>query len=206
MSNLDFFIDRPATDDLLQGLKQALQTPANSPVVFQAYGIGGIGKTTLTEEIQKYLPEAKVIMIEVTAVGLEETRAPLTLMNKIYQNLPPLSIGWREEFPDWYKKYEQTRQLVERDDQGKTLIKTTQNLAQAFLPKPIGEAVKHSTQAVLDAPGKMEQFEGFLAKFAPTKGQSEEAQALKKLMLKPYEVLTHYAKKTGEFGGLLSPV
>ncbi len=193
MQNQDFYVARSATTNLLQGLGKALEAPAQHPVVFQAYGLGGIGKTRLVQDVTKFLPQAKVIPIEVTDTGLQELQAPLVLMNKIYQQLPPPD-GWPGDFPDWYGKYEKTRQFVEKDEQGKILIKATQNLA-AMLPKPIGEVVKHVGQAVLDAPDPMEQLENFLLRFSRTNGQSAVQQALRELMLKPYEVLTrHFVK------------
>jgi tetratricopeptide (TPR) repeat protein len=185
MSNLDFYIDRPATDELLDGLKQALQAPAHSPLIFHAYGIGGIGKTALTKKIAQDLPAAVVIRID---IGVElKTETPLELMDKIYRQLPVLADGWREDFPDKYRQYQETRRTIEQDSQGRDLIKVTQSMAQAALPKAVGEFVKHVSQAIIDSP---EQFEKFLASFPKTKGKSEDKEALRNLLLDPFGVLT----------------
>jgi tetratricopeptide (TPR) repeat protein len=188
MSNLDFYIDRPETDQLLNGLKQSFQSPANSPLVFHAYGIGGIGKTALTKKIRQDFSDAVVVRID---TGIEiKTETPLEVMDKIYHQLPALSDGWREDFSDKYRQYQETRRLIEQDTQGKDLIKVTQSVAQATLPKVAGEMVKHGSQAIIDSPRSIESFEKFLVNFPKTKGKTEDKEALRNLMLDPYGVLT----------------
>jgi tetratricopeptide (TPR) repeat protein len=187
MNNLDFYVDRPETDQLLNGLKQSFQSPVNSPLVFHAYGIGGIGKTTLTKKIRQDFSDAVVVRID---TGIEiKTETPLEVMDKIYHQLPAL-YGWREDFSDKYRQYQEMRQLIEQDTQGKDLIKVTQSVAQAILPKVAGEMVKHGFQAIIDSPRSIESFEKFLANFPKTKGKKEDKEALRNLMLDPYGILT----------------
>jgi hypothetical protein len=116
MGNLDFYIDRPATDQLLNGLRAALKSPADNPLIFHAYGIGGIGKTSLTKKIARDFADALVVNSD---IGAElNTETPLKLMDKIYRQLPDLD-GWREDFPGKYVQYEEARRSIEQDSQGK---------------------------------------------------------------------------------------
>ncbi len=184
MSNLDFYIDRPATDELLNGLKKAIQEPATSPVVFHAYGMGGIGKTRLTQKITQDLPHAKVIVVDLKYVKGIET--PLAAMEEIYRQLPPSMEPWGEAFTDKLRQYEATRRLIEQDGQGKELIKVTQSVFQAVTEKAVGEPLKHGTQAMLESTGTIEKFEQFLISFKSTKRNKE----LQDLMLYPFKVLT----------------
>jgi hypothetical protein len=183
----NFFVARQETTKLLESLQGALAAPGKSPQVYHAYGIGGIGKTALTQEIARVLSG---VVVQVDVGADLRTATPLELMENIYKQLPPLADSWAEDFPSQLRQYQETRQRIESDEKGKTLIKAVQNLAQAFSPKPIGDVVKHGAQVVLDAPDASDELERFLAKFAGTKGQSEERKALRNLMLKPYEVLT----------------
>jgi tetratricopeptide (TPR) repeat protein len=188
MNNLDFYVDRPETDQLLNGLKQSFQSPVNSPLIFHAYGIGGIGKTALTKKIRQDFSDAVVVRID---TGIEvKTETPLEVMDKIYLQLPVLSDSRREDFSDKYRQYQETRRLIEQDTQGKDLIKVTQSVAQATLPKVVGEMVKHGSQAIIDSPRLIESFEKFLANFPKTKGKTEDKEALRNLMLDPYGILT----------------
>jgi hypothetical protein len=188
MGNLDFYIDRPATDRLLNGLRAALKSPADNPLIFHAYGIGGIGKTSLTKKIDQDFADALVVSSD---IGAElNTETPLRLMDKIYRQLPDRVDGWREEFSEKYGQYQEARRSIEQDSQGKELIKATQSAAQLFLPKEAGEVVKYGSQIMLDAPGTIESFEKFLAGFSETKGKTEEKVALRNLLLDPFGVLT----------------
>jgi tetratricopeptide (TPR) repeat protein len=186
MGDLDFYIDRPATDRLLNGLRAALKSPTDNPLIFHAYGIGGIGKTSLTKKIARDFADALVVSSD---IGAElNTETPLKLMDKIYRQLPDL-YGWREDFPEKYAQYQEARRSIEQDSQGKELIKATQSVAQLAL-KAAGEMVKYGSQAMLDAPGTIESFEKFLAGFSKTKGKTEERVALRNLLLDPFGVLT----------------
>jgi hypothetical protein len=188
MGNLDFYIDRPETDKLLNGLREALKSPADNPLIFHAYGIGGIGKTSLTKKIAQDFSDAVVVSCD---IGAEiDTETPLKLMDRIYRQLPAPADGWREEFLEKYGQYQEARRSIEQDSHGKELIKATQSVAQLFLPKEAGEVVKYGSQAMLDAPGTIESFERFLAGFSKTKGKTEERVALRNLLVDPFGVLT----------------
>jgi tetratricopeptide (TPR) repeat protein len=184
MGNLDFYVDRLATDQLLNGLRKALKSPADNPLIFHAYGIGGIGKTSLTKKIARDFPDALVVSSD---IGAEiNTETPLKLMDKIYRQLPDL-YDWREEFSEKYGQYQEVRRSIEQDAQGKELIKVTQSVAQLALTKMAGEIVKYGSQSMLDAPGTIESFEKFLAGFSKTKGKVEEKVDNQAITIKPDE-------------------
>ncbi|MEM9164619.1 MAG: hypothetical protein AAGC54_16330, partial [Cyanobacteria bacterium P01_F01_bin.4] len=45
------YISRPAAEAFLEAFATALSSPAKNPVVFHPWGMGGVGKSTLTRKL-----------------------------------------------------------------------------------------------------------------------------------------------------------
>jgi len=53
MTIQDLYISRPGAEAFLKEIENAVQDPAQSAVLFQIWGMGGVGKTTLLRKVQK---------------------------------------------------------------------------------------------------------------------------------------------------------
>ncbi len=106
------YVSRPEAEAFLTALEAALKAPAEHPVVFHVYGIGGVGKSTLTRKVQEvHQNKAKVAAV---SFGLTEgIEQPIPLMAKLYGQLVGKDAWNRDPFWDEYDLYFETVHQLE---------------------------------------------------------------------------------------------
>ncbi|MEM7772460.1 MAG: hypothetical protein AAF327_18345, partial [Cyanobacteria bacterium P01_A01_bin.37] len=82
------YISRPETDAFLEAVAHAIQHPAEAPVVFHVWGLGGVGKSRLTQKIQEF-HEKDTIVASVSFGLTESIDTPIELMAKLYEQVVP---------------------------------------------------------------------------------------------------------------------
>jgi hypothetical protein len=86
----EYYIERKKATDLLQRFEKALQDPTINPLLFNIYGIGGVGKTTLFGRLKEAHADT-ADFLEVCFKkndGIETPlKNPLELMRKLHQDL-----------------------------------------------------------------------------------------------------------------------
>jgi len=90
MSLQNIYIARKQATEFALRIKQALNQPANFPVLHYAYGIGGIGKTTLLTKIaESYANDCQCIKVSCDRTVNESKYidSPIRLMEIIDQEL-----------------------------------------------------------------------------------------------------------------------
>jgi hypothetical protein len=167
MSSPDFFIDRPETDQFLSKLTQALHDPANNPLVFHVWGIGGVGKTTLAHKIKEQHPEAVIIPVSFgSTLGVETI---LKLMKYIHNQLK-YKGPTEDKFTERWQEYEKGRCGLEREPDSKELLKMLGSVAQVVssgdrTALAITKQVSQLTTQGLDAIGIIDQLDALLNRF-----------------------------------------
>jgi tetratricopeptide (TPR) repeat protein len=197
------YISRPETEAFLDQLATALQAPQSHPVVFQAWGIGGVGKSTLTRTVQeKYGDSAHSATVSFGLTeGIEE---PIPLMAKLYGQMVPQDDWSADPFWTQYSLYFETiHQLKTQAATGrgavgeaqvghvKSLLQLGLDVAGEFL---LSESAKKTTQTVVNRGMEAavaglslkDELVGLLQQHKATKRN----QALQQLMLEPLPQLT----------------
>ncbi len=80
----EHYIERDEATKMLGKFSTALKIPCKEPLLFNVYGIGGVGKTTLLEKIQEIHTE-KVDFLRVCFAKTPSIETPLKLMRKFRQ-------------------------------------------------------------------------------------------------------------------------
>jgi tetratricopeptide (TPR) repeat protein len=101
------YVSRPEAEAFLDDLDKALKDPAKSPVVFHGWGIGGVGKSTLTRKVKDAQGDAATIA-EVSFGLTEGIEEPIPLMAKLYEQIAVKDSWSRDPFWDKYELYFQT--------------------------------------------------------------------------------------------------
>ncbi|PSB64117.1 hypothetical protein C7B61_12615, partial [filamentous cyanobacterium CCP1] len=92
------YISRPQAEKFLQALLFALEQPSQNPVVFHVWGVGGVGKSTLTRKL-KTAHESTAQMAEVSFGLTEGIGEPIRLMAKLYEQIVPKE-RWQNNWDD----------------------------------------------------------------------------------------------------------
>ncbi|MDJ0617778.1 MAG: tetratricopeptide repeat protein [Calothrix sp. MO_192.B10] len=80
----EYYIERDEVKKLRECFANALQQPQGQPLLFNIYGIGGVGKTTSIGRLQK-AHASEVDFIEVCFAKTSGVETPLKLMRKLHQ-------------------------------------------------------------------------------------------------------------------------
>ena len=97
------YVARPAANSFLENLDLAFKAPAQQPIVFHAWGLGGVGKSTLLDRAQLAhrqrcsIPE-QVTIAEVKFGDTANTGTPLGVMQVLHRQLSS-TIGNPEKDP-----------------------------------------------------------------------------------------------------------
>ncbi len=86
------YVSRPEAEEFLEALGKALKAPAENPVVFHVWGIGGIGKSTLLGKVIEEFPNAAYPLVGDQPIKFgqtEEIENPANLMRKLHSLLQP---------------------------------------------------------------------------------------------------------------------
>ena len=190
------YISREQTEKLVACFNEAIKIPRYNPLLFNIWGIGGVGKTTLLNKLEEQ--HSNISFVRVYFGSTPDIGTPLKLMAKLYSDLPAI-YDWGEafeEFPNLYKRYEETLELLKQP--GKKESEAQANTRKDALKKLVGGGAKIFSQVtpLKDIPGTEEKIgliaEGgvdlvdWLQKQRATKKDKE----LQSLMLEPIPKLT----------------
>ena len=95
-TSIAYYISRKQAQDFLAKFAQALVSPESTPLLFQVYGFGGVGKTTLLKQV-KQTHELQADFTEVSFGRTPGIETPLKLMEKLYELLPKPTGLWRRD-------------------------------------------------------------------------------------------------------------
>ena len=197
------YISRPEAEAFLDRLAAAVAAPAEHPAVFQVWGIGGVGKSTLTRKVQEIY--ADTAHLAAVAFGLTEgIDEPIPLMAKLYGQICPQDDWSGDPFWTLYSQYFDTiHQLqtqaatgrggvgAEQVGQVKTLLQLAVDVGGEFF---LSESAKKATQTVVDRGmaaavaglSLKDELQGLLQQHKATKRNT----VLQRLMLEPLPQLT----------------
>lgn len=213
------YISRKQAHEFLAKFAKALVSPESTPLLFQVYGFGGVGKTTLTQKL-KETHELQADFAEVSFGRTPGIETPLKLMEKLYELLPKPTGLWRRDllpkpdpFTSLYDQYQQTvYKLKTQPVQGKSVETQQQNTVKdwfelgtaTLLATGAGYLGDHGTalslglDATVKAGGMLSDASQALK---PTKERIQELlqehpatkndKELQELMLEPIPKLTH---------------
>ncbi len=190
------YISREQTEELLNCFNEAIEKPESNPLLFNVWGIGGVGKTRLLDRLTEQHPDisfARVYFGSTPDIG-----TPLKLMANLYSQLPVID-DWGAEFESYtelYQQYEQTLEQLKQPDKKESEAQATKR--KDAIKKLVGGGAKTLIQATplknisgaeekigLIAEGGVDLVD-WLQKQRVTKKDKE----LQKLMLKPIPKLT----------------
>ncbi|HEY9880005.1 MAG TPA: hypothetical protein V6D29_16240, partial [Leptolyngbyaceae cyanobacterium] len=197
------YVSRPEAEALLDALAEALKSPQTSPTVFQVWGIGGVGKTTLARKV-KELHQSTAHVADVVFGRTEGIEEPIPLMRKLYEQLAPHDSWSRDPFWEKYDLYFETvHQLNTEPASGRGVVSDTQVKQVKDLlrlgvdvvgkwvltgaqEKVAEQVVDRGTDAAVAALSLKDDLQGLLQQHRATKRD----QALQRLMLEPLPLLT----------------
>ncbi|MBE9181538.1 tetratricopeptide repeat protein [Oculatella sp. LEGE 06141] len=202
MTDLDLYISRRSAKKLLDNFGKALERPEANPLVFYAYGIGGIGKSTLLEKLrQTYAEEAT--FAKAFFGPTSKIDSPLALMEHLYKQLP--DDGWGgDAFTELCQQYRNTLNQLETEsaagrgsasaEQVSLVKKLFGGAVKAFaswhMPDKAAEQVGSAAEGIVDvaslALSEKDRIEQLLRQHQATKNKRE----LQELMLDPLPKLT----------------
>ncbi|NER52542.1 MAG: hypothetical protein F6J92_39075, partial [Symploca sp. SIO1A3] len=84
-----YYIERDEAKRLLQRFATALKEPHQQPLLFNIYGIGGVGKTTLLGRLQQ-AHAGKVDFLKVCFATTRDINTPLKLMRNLHRQVQDL--------------------------------------------------------------------------------------------------------------------
>ena len=105
----EYYVERDEAKKLLERFEIALQQTQGQPLLFNIYGIGGVGKTTLKNRLQE-AQVGKVDFLEICFAKTAGVETPLKLMRKLHQLTCQLSNGEAnvDSFKECEQKFENT--------------------------------------------------------------------------------------------------
>lgn len=104
-----YYVERDTAKRLLSRFAASLQEPGTNPLLFNIYGIGGVGKTTLLGRLKEMYTN-KVDFLEVCFSKTSGIETPLKLMRRIHQQaVDTLDIeAEKDVFSQFDKRFEAT--------------------------------------------------------------------------------------------------
>jgi tetratricopeptide (TPR) repeat protein len=142
------YISRKQAQEFIAKFANALSYPDSSPLLFQIYGFGGVGKTTLSRKL-KETHNSEADFAEVSFGLTAGIETPIKLMEKLYELLPKSTSLLRKDVfdirpsdfatkPDpfilLYEQYQQTiYKLTTQPVEGKQVEPEQQNTVKDWL-------------------------------------------------------------------------
>ncbi len=111
------YIERPVAAEFLEQLRIALRSPNLSPLVLHVWGVGGVGKSTLSGRAVESNPQAASAYVEFGRT--EGATDPIGVMKALHRELQPRFSG-QDAFSKRYNEYFDTiHQLKTESEDGK---------------------------------------------------------------------------------------
>jgi len=213
MANQNFYIPREQTNRFLSQIASALSSPSTATALFHVYGIGGVGKSRLLEEMQAANQSAA--NFAKFSFGIRgELETPLELMKALYEKIPApptLPILQRDvrqlqpkldPFLSLYEIYQEAlSQLENQPASGKTVTSEQQSsvnllkLAAMATVSLFATSVDLALATIAEgvgmlkegfAPDSKERLQQLLKQHPATKNKAD----LQALLLQPFPALT----------------
>ncbi len=190
------YISREQTEKLLNCFAEAIQQPKSNPLLFNVWGIGGVGKTRLLDRLQEV--HSGISFARVYFGSTTDIATPLKLMANLYRQLPAID-EWGEEFErftELYQKYEQTLEKLKQADKKESEAQTKER--KDAIKKLVGGSAKTLTQVtpLKNIPGAEDKI-GLIAEggvdlvdWLQKQRVTRRDKELQALMLKPIPKLT----------------
>ncbi|MEG4022740.1 TPR end-of-group domain-containing protein [Microcoleus sp. S13C4] len=188
------FVSRHSTKRFLDDFDKAIEQPNSAPLMFYAYGIGGIGKSTLLDELKSlHHGEVKFLTADFNDRRLSK---PIELMKHLHQQL---SIHQPEAdlFTVRYQQYEETLLRLETEATAETQIVGAEqrSLVQEYMGVGRSSIVTED-ESTFNQLSTRERFEKLLRQHPATQGSTQEKMSLRDLMLDPQQKLTQAFAET----------
>ncbi|MGP1374290.1 MAG: hypothetical protein ACTS3T_15775, partial [Almyronema sp.] len=158
MTALAPYVSRPPVEDFLAALAQSLHQPQQNPAVFHVWGIGGVGKSTLTRKAHE--AHEKTAKVASVSFGLTEgIDEPILLMAKLYEQVVPKD-SWSDPFWEKYELYFDTihqlntQPATGRGDVGEEQVKQVKQLLKLGVDVvgefALSESAKKATNTAIE--------------------------------------------------------
>ncbi|MDP8935697.1 MAG: hypothetical protein M3N42_16560, partial [Cyanobacteriota bacterium] len=188
------FVSRNSTKRFLDDFDKAIKQPNSAPLMFYAHGIGGIGKSTLLDEL-KSLHHGKVKFLTADFNDRRLSK-PIELMKHLHQQL---SIHQPEAdlFTVRYHQYEETLRRLETEAAQETQIVSAEQ--SSLVQEDMGVArspIVTEDESTFNQLSTRERFEKLLRQHPATQGTTPEKMSLRDLMLDPQPKLTQAFAQT----------
>ncbi|GBE93901.1 tetratricopeptide repeat protein [Nostoc cycadae] len=218
-SPVPYYISRKQAQDFLTKFTKALESPDSNPLLFQIYGFGGVGKTTLTKKL-KEMHEPQADFAEVSFGLTAGIETPLKLMVKLYELLPKPTgllrtdiLSKPDPFITLYEQYEETFYKLKTEPvQGKSVDTEQQNTVKDWLELGTGmllatgaayfgdsatalslglDAAVKTGGMLSDAPQAIKSSKERMQELLQKHPATRNNKELQELMLEPIPKLTH---------------
>jgi len=196
------YISRPNAEALLAALEESFQSPETAQLVFHVWGIGGVGKSTLTQKASEAHRERSGCIASVSFGFTEGVDDPMGLMKTLYAQLVPPDRGWSgDPFWDLYERYWETMERLRtqvssgRGEVGEEQLKWVKQLAKAGtslvtnymqLEEENRKQAQNFVSEAVDSAAALLSLKDHLQRHRATKGDWQ----LQDLMLQPLPKLT----------------
>ena len=190
------YISREQTATLLTCFTEAIEKPESQPLLFNVWGIGGVGKSTLLDKLVEQHPD--ISFTRVYFGSTPDIGTSLKLMAKLYDNLPVINEWGKEyeRFPELYQQYEQTLANLKLPDRKESEAQAASR--KDAIKKLVGGGAKTLSQVtpIKNIPGAEDKI-GMIAEggvdlvdWLQKQRVTKKDQELQSLMLKPIPQLT----------------
>jgi len=188
------FVSRNSTKRFLDDFAKAIEQPNSAPLMFYAHGIGGIGKSTLLDELKsRHYGKVKFLEADFNNRRLSK---PIELMKHLHQQL---SIHQPEAdiFTVRYQQYQETLLRLETEAAEETQIVSAEqsSLVREYMGVPRSSIVTED-ESTFNQLSTRERFEKLLRQHPATQGTTPEKMSLRDLMLDPQPKLTQAFAET----------
>lgn len=188
------FVSRSSTKRFLDDFAKAIKQPNSAPLMFYAYGIGGIGKSTLLDELKnQYHGKVKFLEADFNNSRLS---TPIKLMKHLHQQLP-IHQPETDLFTVRYQQYEETLQRLENEPAEETQRVSVEqsSLVREYMGVARSSIVTED-ECTFNPLSTRDRFEKLLRKHPATQGSTQEQVSLRDIMLDPQPKLTQAFAET----------
>ncbi|MEG4226852.1 tetratricopeptide repeat protein [Microcoleus sp. N9_B2] len=189
-----FFVSRHSTKRFLDDFDKAIEQPNSEPLMFYAYGIGGIGKSTLLHELKsRHHGNVKFLEADFNNSRLSK---PIELMKHLHQQLL-IHHPEADLFTVRYQQYEETLQRLENEPAEETQKVSAEqsSLVREYMGVARSSIVTED-ESTFHPLSTRERFEKLLRQHPATQGSTQEQVSLRDIMLDPQPKLTQAFAET----------